>query len=1435
MAQAESISTLRRRRGALARGLAAIRRELDEYEASGKANRLVLISCRSSFDELWKRILEVQYELDVLDEGEDARVDSLSQEHRELDVRFLGLFEQISATTPSTTNIGETRRKPEPTTVPEVRVPQFDGALENWTYFYDTFSSIVDRNESLTNVQKFQHLRSSITGRAAQSIQSLELTEANYSIALDTLKDKFNCPLHICMRHWNLMRNYPEIKKETPEALEDLLETLSVNLKALEHLKQPVTSNMAMIELIASKLPSSSLRKWQRTLPRQQVPSYQHLIDFLKTRANGTQFLSKEKESKGSAHKHHRQRTTIPHGRTLATTIRTVVCPTCNGPHEIRHCKVFKAKSATKRFQIVKKASLCINCLGRGHSLTQCTSAQIKVLNKQGQPIRARALLDTGSSMNFMTDKLANSLGIKQGRCAIQIGALDNLSTTAKRYTTATITSTDGKYKKTLRFLIIPAISTFIPSEPIDPSSLGLPRNIQLADPQFHCPAPIDVLLSTGSTFAALCIGQVNLTQPDEPELRLQKTRFGWVIGGSPASQTAINTFHATTTALQEDLARFWEIDEGPATTHLSESERLCEEHFRNHVRRTKEGRYIVALPFNEKLSSLGSSKAAAMSRLASLHRRFQRDKQYETAYSAVIQEYLDLGHMTKINTDHATDHGYYLPHHGVIKESSDTTKLRVVFDGSASSTTGVSLNDALHTGPKLQEDLRHILLRFRSFQYVLTGDIEKMYRQFILRPEDRPYQKILWRADNGEIETYRLNTVTFGLSAAPYLAIRCLKQLAEDEGPRFPRAAQILRRDFYVDDALTGADTKDEALSVRKDLTNLLKLAGLNIRKWASNDRDLLRGLPEEDTNQKLHLGESSTLKTLGVFWNSADDAILYSVKTNSDTSRVTKRAISSVIAQIYDPLGLLSPVIVRAKMIMQKVWTLKVDWDESLPTDVHTEWIKYHTQLPLLNAARFPRKTIIESATKIELHGFCDASERAYGACVYVRTTDRKNNIWNRLLTARSKVAPLKSLSIPRLELSGALLLTSLISSIRQALTTKISRIVYWTDSTIVLHWIRSSPHTLKTFVANRVAEIQTKTNISDWRHVPTDDNPADLISRGQTPKEFLRPSIWKNGPRWLLQGEDYWPVWNPTPVVDLPEQKKTICLKTTINDNTLLHRYSSWPRLIRIVARCLRWRHKQHRSAHLTTDELTAAHNRLIKIVQSSHFAPEIRILQKNRSEDVGGKLQPLNPFLDEDGLLRVGGRLANSAIPFSQKHPIILPKSPVTELIIEQEHRNNHHTGTQATLYAVRLRYWPIDGRSQVWRTLRRCVRCCRANPPPVEYLMGDLPEARITESRPFTNVGIDYCGPFYIKERRDRNRRKIKTYAAIFVCLATKAVHIELVSDLTTDAFLAALRRFISRRGYCATILTDNGTNFVGANRELQELRTLLQSDDHQDR
>ncbi|XP_033317567.1 uncharacterized protein LOC117215299 [Bombus bifarius] len=678
-----------------------------------------------------------------------------------------------------------------------------------------------------------------------------------------------------------------------------------------------------------------------------------------------------------------------------------------------------------------------------------------------------------------------------------------------------------------------------------------------------------------------------------------------------------------------------------------------------------------------------------AMKRLISLCRRFQRDKRFEADYRAVIQEYVELGHMTKITTDNCTDDGYFLPHHGVIKESSQTTKLRVVFDGSAPTTTGVSLNDVLHTGPKLQDDLFFILLRFRSHQYVITGDVEKMYRQFLVRPEDRKFQQILWRNSDGEVDTYQLNTVTFGLSAAPDLAIRCLKQLADDGGHRYPRAATVLQRDFYVDDVLTGVDRKVEARSLRTELTELLKLAGLNIRKWASNDRELLRGLSEQDINDKLLLGESQTFKTLGVVWNSFDDSILYSVKINSTASRITKRTISSEIAKIYDPLGLLAPVIVRAKMLLQRLWTLKIDWDESLPADVHTEW----------------------SCSGNELHGFCDASERAYGACVYLRIITPDGHVWTRLLTAKSKVAPLKSQTIPRLELSGALLLASLATTVLQALPSNISRTVYWTDSTIVLHWINTSPHTLKTFVANRVTEIQQKTHTSDWRHIPTADNPADLISRGQSPEDFLRPTIWQHGPEWLQQPERYWPTWNPVPLTEISEQKKATCLAVTPADHSLLERFSSWPKLIRTTTRCLRWRQKQDRGRPPTTHDLTNAHNKLIKLLQLCYFSDEIRTLRTDRNSAVKGKLQRLNPFLDKDGMLRVGGRLSHSSMPF-------------------------------------------------------------------------------------------------------------------------IKAVHIELVGDLTSEAFIAALRRFIARRGFCVTIYSDNGTNFVGANNELRELRNLLQSDDH---
>nr|XP_012147281.1 PREDICTED: uncharacterized protein LOC105663374 isoform X1 [Megachile rotundata]XP_012147282.1 PREDICTED: uncharacterized protein LOC105663374 isoform X1 [Megachile rotundata]XP_012147283.1 PREDICTED: uncharacterized protein LOC105663374 isoform X1 [Megachile rotundata]XP_012147284.1 PREDICTED: uncharacterized protein LOC105663374 isoform X1 [Megachile rotundata]XP_012147285.1 PREDICTED: uncharacterized protein LOC105663374 isoform X1 [Megachile rotundata]XP_012147286.1 PREDICTED: uncharact len=371
----------------------------------------------------------------------------------------------------------------------------------------------------------------------------------------------------------------------------------------------------------------------------------------------------------------------------------------------------------------------------------------------------------------------------------------------------------------------------------------------------------------------------------------------------------------------------------------------------------------------------------------------------------------------------------------------------------------------------------------------------------------------------------------------------------------------------------------------------------------------------------------------------------------------------------------------------LKQKIWTLKIDWDESLPVDIHTEWTRYYKQLPLLNNISLSRQSLIDEPSLIELHGFSDASERTYGTCIYIRSINIHGHCQVQLLMAKSKVAPLKSQSIPRLELYGTLRLSSLVTTAQKALNVTIKRTIFWTDSVIVLHWLQTSPYLLKTFVANRVTEIQNRTKIEDWRHVPTADNPADLISRGQLPEEFLHPSIWHHGPKWLCMHENFWPTIPSTPPSTVLEQRKVTCLTTILPDN-IIDQFFSWEKLIRVIAWCLRWKPTNHTKGALTAPEIRQAHDVIIRLIQKIYFAEEIKILSEGNHHQLKDTLRRLNSFLDCEGILRVGGRLKHSIMPFSQKHPIILPKIRTTTLIIEYEHRTQFHAGIQATLYAVR---------------------------------------------------------------------------------------------------------------------------------------------------
>ena len=365
------------------------------------------------------------------------------------------------------------------------------------------------------------------------------------------------------------------------------------------------------------------------------------------------------------------------------------------------------------------------------------------------------------------------------------------------------------------------------------------------------------------------------------------------------------------------------------------------------------------------------------------------------------------------------------------------------------------------------------------------------------------------------------------------------------------------------------------------------------------------------------------------------------------------------------------------------------------------------------------------------------------------------------------------------------------------------------------------------LQTFVGNRVAEIQSLCSVKDWRHVSSHDNPADYISRGMFPMSLLHLNHWWHGPDWLTSPESAWPQLKFIALSEIPELRAHTLATFQISDLIPLHRFSSLLKLQRTIATCFRFIQNCRGSKNsnpLSTSEIDYALITIVRLLQQDTFSKEYSLLVNKRPLHTKSQLRALSPFMDEAGVIRVGGRISKSTFGYDKIHPILIPKKGVfSKLLFEQYHRDLCHAGPQMLLYTIREKFWPLGGRDIARRTVFECVRCFRAKPRFQNPLMGELPNYRITVSLPFTNVGVDYAGPYFLRDRKGRGAKYFKGYICLFICLATKAVHIEVVSDLTTEAFLACLHRFTSRRGIPSMIMSDNGRTFVGAARELNEL------------
>ncbi|XP_058808605.1 uncharacterized protein LOC131674108 [Phymastichus coffea] len=712
------------------------------------------------------------------------------------------------------------------------------------------------------------------------------------------------------------------------------------------------------------------------------------------------------------------------------------------------------------------------------------------------------------------------------------------------------------------------------------------------------------------------------------------------------------------------------------------------------------------------------------------------------------------------------------------------------------------------------------------------------MFRQVLIDDQDIHLQRIVWCPTAGlPLQHYALRTVTYGTACAPYLALRTMKQLSDDEGEKFPLAREVLNQDLYMDDFLSGGHDLDTTRNIRDQLIGLLAAGGFHLRKWVANDPALLEEIPPDDRLRPswVQLSAEGPVRELGVAWDPVEDNFKFGPGRPETSPRLTKRTALAELAGIFDPVGWLTPLTLVAKLLIQDMWRAKLDWDEDLPKVWTNKWLTFRTSIHETTGFAISRWISHFPDQELQLHAFSDASRRALAAVVYSRAAEDGGRGFTTIIGAKSKLASIKSLmpaserrtrmTIPRLELRATLIAAQLLRNAAAALSVPLTSCHLWSDSQVTLHWLRSDSPVGHDLIDNYVAHIQELAEGIAFHHVPTDCNPADVATRGTDATQLAHHPLWWKGPAWLPRPTSEWPKEEETvPLATTSPCLIAACTKIT-TETDYIERFSSLGALLRGTARTIRiLRCQENLLAPVAANELRHAFVVCAKISQRRHFAEELARLSKDGSLQGCHQLKSLEPFMDVDGAVRVGGRLARSPLPFDERHPILLHgKSAFAQLVIRWAHERCLHGGFRATYSRALQRAWITGARVRIKKFIHHCTLCARLTARPASQQMAALPPARVTPARPFSKCGVDYAGPFSMCRNKGRGAATLKGYVALFVCLCTKAVHLELVSDLTTASFLGAFTRFVGRRGRPAEVWSDNGTNFRGAALELRRL------------
>ena len=764
--------------------------------------------------------------------------------------------------------------------------------------------------------------------------------------------------------------------------------------------------------------------------------------------------------------------------------------------------------------------------------------------------------------------------------------------------------------------------------------------------------------------------------------------------------------------------------------------------------------------------------------------------------YSEGVADLLQEDYAEKVPDQELVSSGpvWYLPHHPVMNPNKPD-KTRIVFDCSAVFREK-SLNTEVLQGPDLTSLLVGVLLRFQQHPVAVMSDIKSMFHQVRVPPHERDVLRFLWWT-TGDLtqqpSVYRMCVHLFGGTWSPSACSFALRRTADDNRDDFStEAVQAVKHNFYVDDCLLSTEDEEQAIQLTAELRDLVKRGGFNLTKWISNNPRVIESVPVEDRAKEvkgldLNHDAMPVERALGVSWNIELDCFAY--KITPKDKPLTRRGMLSIISSIYDPCGYACPFVLQAKLILQELTAMKLGWDEPIPAVLKERWQQWLADLPVMEGFKVNRCLKPHDFGEVkdfELHHFSDASDKAYGAASYLRMTNVGGQVYSSLVFAKSQVAPLKKITIPRLELMAATLSIHLDQMIRRELDLPIASSVFWTDSTIVLQYVKNDDKRFHTFVANRVAIIRGSSEPQQWRHIESQSNPADDLSRGLTAHKMVKNQRWLEGPDFLHLNEECWPTGPEICTASLENDKevkhekaKVFTTSKTEDENRdmvgeLLESYSSWFRLKKAIAYLLRIRNfLRSKAGHdisfdrsdmkqpIAVEEMNKAEEAIIRHIQTKHFKDEYAFLQQTtegstersvKKEMKDSPLSRLDPEITEHGLLCVGGRLERSPVSDGIKHPLLLPKKHhVVILLIRNFHEQSGHSGREYVLSLMKEKFWIMGGRNAVNEVLRNCLICKRQSARPGEQKMSDLPTERVTPSKPpFTYVGVDCFGPFYVK-------------------------------------------------------------------------------------